>query len=117
MSRYYHIDVEIHQVHPDKVEDVIIAAKHIWNWDYVNKDSNQNYVDIFMSGDDFLYGGTSEEEFAEYLSELVWDVHKQFCEINVYCTYLEHLPYDVYQQDINAYTKFIQKKKKVLNNA
>ena len=100
--------VELKNIQPERVETIIAAVSHLWNWENTDVYSNQTCIEL--RGKDFLYGGTSEEEFAEHLSKLIWDANEKFCEINVNCTYLEDLPYESYHQGIEEYTRFKQKK-------
>jgi len=93
MSRYYNVSVEIEGFNPNRESEITIAAKEEWDFeDWYNSGNN-----IDASGDGYLCGGESEEEFAERLSKAIWKANGAYCRVAINCTYLEDLPSEYYE--------------------
>ncbi len=87
---------------PDKIANIEAAAEGEWPFaDWVIEDGEME-----ATGDEFLCGGESEEEFAERLS--IWLANGSYCRIVVYATFLENLPHDTHELTEGDYARLMR---------
>jgi hypothetical protein len=90
MSRYYGMSVTISRHDPKKVRKIKAAAKGQWPFE----DWQGAGEELRAYAEDNLYGGETEEQFAERLAVAVWRANGTYCDVVVDATYLESLPYE-----------------------
>ncbi len=109
MSRFYEIAVTINNVNPRKVVEVKHAAMSAWEFDdWYFFDVPDKPKKLTSSGQSYLTGGESEEEFAEYLAKNIWEANDGFCEVEIRATYLENLPYETYDFNEDDYKTIME---------
>jgi len=96
MSRLYEMSVSISNYNEKKSEAIEEAINGQWEFDDFLKREHQevNYLDA--SGQGYLSGGDSEEDFVEQISKAIWEANGKVCNITVNCTYLENIPFESY---------------------
>lgn len=96
MSQSYRMHLEIKNFNPHRKDEIIAAADAMWEFEdwWETEDAGR-----FMSatGDDFLTGGESDDEFAQRLSKAVWKANLGFCKVVVVSTYLENIPCETFE--------------------
>ena len=110
MSRFYEMSVEVSGHDSAKVAEVQAAAEQEWpfaDWWFAGDD---NAATMHASGQDNLYGGETEEDFAERLSLAIWRANTGYCRVSVDATYLENLPYETHGLDEADYARLIEGK-------
>ncbi len=105
MSRYYSMTVRITKPDPSRINAIKEAAEFEWdtfeNWDSIEGD-------VLMSfGEGSLYGGETEDAFADRLTRAIWSANGCFCEVGVIATYLDDLPYEEYSLDEDDYNRLM----------
>ena len=111
MSRAYAMQVSAESFKEEKRADIEEAIEEEWTWDYSHKNEEGSSTLIYMSGENSLGGGESEDEFSQRVAEAVWKANGKYCLVEVTCTYLENLPYEVYpfgQEEYDAYVKEVK---------
>lgn len=107
MSRFYGMHVSIDNVHPHRVSQVIEAAGQEWEFNDWSRWESNNQFHLESYGESYLCGGESEEEFTDRLAAAVWKANGQFCEVRVDATYLEELPYETHERDVDDYQRWM----------
>ena len=105
MSRYYSMTVRITKPDPSRIDAVKEAAESEWdtfeNWDSIEGD-------VLMSfGEGSLYGGETEDAFADRLTQAIWLANGCFCEVEVIATYLDDPPCEEFTQDKDDYNRLM----------
>lgn len=108
MARLYRMSVEVSKHDWGKVAEIHQATECEWPFDdWWSSTGNDNAVTIHAAGEDYLFGGESEEEFAERLTLAIWRANGGFCRVIVNATYLEELPYEKHELDETDYARLI----------
>ena len=103
MSRYYEMTVEISEHRADRAAAIQDAAAGQWEFtDWFDQEGT-----LTASAEGSLGGGESEDEFTERLSLAIWRANGAYCDVIVSATFLENLPYEVYQMDEADYARLI----------
>ena len=90
-------------MNPDKYDNVTDAALLHWEFeDFWNDDDRTGFC---AGAEGYLGGGESEEEFVQRLSEEIWKANGAFCRVEIRATYLEELPYEIYELDEDDYKR------------
>ena len=84
MSRYYNMQIRVHDFKPDKAQEIRNAVEEEWDVG----DWHEGDASMEAGGDGSLCGGTSEDEFARHIAETVWDANDGYCEVEVTATYM-----------------------------
>jgi len=93
MSRAYAMEVTIVKHNPERQYEIIDAVDSEWSFDDWNIDN-----DCLSSGaEGNLYGGETEQQFADRLATAVWVANRGPCTVLVEATCLENLPYESYR--------------------
>ena len=109
MSRYYGMSVAIKGSTPSKQEKIIEAASSEWVFEDFNWLAEPKI--LMGQGNEFLYGGESEEEFADRLAKAIWKANGKYCEVIVTATNLENPPTEQYRLGKKEYEKLMRKKR------
>jgi len=107
MSRYYGMQVRIHNVQPDRIPNITQAAEEEWEFEGWRDWQDNGQTHLAAYGESSLCGGENEEEFTDRLAATVWEANGQFCKVLVHATYLEDLPCETHDRDFDDYQKFI----------
>ncbi len=104
MSRLYGMQLVVLGHNPDKIANIEAAAEGEWPFaDWVIEDGEME-----ATGDEFLCGGESEEEFAERLSKAIWLANGSYCHVVVRATFLENLPFDTHELTEDDYVRLMR---------
>ena len=112
MSRRYEMDALIRGYEPEDRE--ILKGLCMEEWEFEDafetlpEQALDGRIELHMTGEGFLAGGESEEEFARRLSHNVWRGLGYYCEIEVRATYLEEIPYETHFQGPDEYEKWVE---------
>jgi len=101
--RYYEMGVAIAGYNPDNRDAIKAAADEEWDFD----DWDDYPEEISARGRGGLYGGESEEAFAERLTHAIWRANGAYCSVEVTCTYLDDLPCETYEYGEADYVMFV----------
>jgi len=106
MSRYYEMAFEVNtadltEEEIDKVKDEI---EELWGIDTDDMSCFGNTLEA--SGNNFLCGGESEDEFARRAVRQIWETLGDFVKIEVRATFLEELPFESYEFDEDDYEEW-----------
>ena len=93
MSRCYNCWIE-----PDYESD--IKAKDL-------KEETVKMMHHFC-GDITLYGGQSDNEYAEEIAKKLWEIEDRYINFRIQMTYLEDLPYEEYNFDHDEYEEIME---------
>lgn len=105
MSRYYEMRLTIREFDLEKVDAITAACKEEWPFEDVEVERGR-YPEINSCSDGSLYGGESEEEFADRLAEAIWKANGKYCYVNVDAVYLEDWPYLSHERDRDKYKQW-----------
>lgn len=97
MSRRYMMSVEISGFDVKRKDAIIEAAQTEWTfpgWDELAEPPL-----LWSKGEYNLYGGESEDEFANRLAAAIWVANRGPCEVEIVATYMEELPHETYKFD------------------
>ena len=103
MSRHYSMSVTITGALPDRFTSVMAAASAEWEFD--DWDSHEGI--LLGSGDAQLFGGETEEQFAERLTKAIWRANGGPCRVEVIATYLDELPCESYSLGAGDYDRLM----------
>jgi hypothetical protein len=95
MSRYYRANVRINKPNPGRETAIAEALMDYWEFEDVATAPDG----LVSDADNYLTGGTTEDEFARDLARCVWAANQGFCKVAVNMTYLEELPSEDYVFD------------------
>lgn len=104
MSRAYHMQFKVAELDPSKIDAISDLLGDEWvggMYSYVSRDP----YSVSWDGESSLYGGETEEEFADRIAVLIWQVNQGFCMVEIVATYLENLPCETYTRDQDFYEK------------
>ena len=99
MSRLYRMNVQVLGYDTEKAEAVVDACNEEWDFDMEVPEDSQAHASLEGTGEGWLCGGESEEEFAQQLSKAVWKANGGFCEVYIRCYDLENIPCESYEYD------------------
>ncbi len=109
MSRLYEMSVAVSGHDAAKPSQIQAAAEEEWPFDdWWLSDNQDQGVEMHASAQHSLYGGESEEAFAERLAVAIWRANGNYCRVSVDATYLENLPYETHAMDESDYARLIQ---------
>ena len=103
MSRYYSMSVTITGALPDRFDPIMAAASAEWEFD----DENVNDGVLTASGNAQLFGGETEEQFAERLTKAIWRANGGPCRVDLTATYLDELPCESYSLGAGDYDRLM----------
>lgn len=103
MSRYYSMSVTITGAAPDHFEPIMAAASAEWEFD----DEDIHDGVLTASGDAQLFGGETEQQFAERLAKAIWKANGGPCRVDVTATYLDELPCESYSLGAGDYDRLM----------
>jgi len=107
------MDVEVRSFNMKRRKAIEAAAKSEWRFSHKDK-----FGDILAFwGEDYLCAGESEEEFVERITRAIWEANGDFCKVRVRATYLEKLPFEVYELGLKEYKSFMEKKQEDKSNS
>jgi hypothetical protein len=117
MSSLYSMLFHVERFNPDKVTDITAAIDGEWG-----SDENESYLEeaiidsrwparLCVTGDGSLCGGESEEEFADRAAAAVWAANGEYCDIHVYATPLENLPYEIHSREREDFDRWQEQQK------
>jgi len=101
MSRYYSMAARVSGYDPERIEAIKDAASTQWDFD----DWTEYKGLLSACTDGSLYGGETEEEFAQRLVKAIWTANGAYCRIEVHATYLEELPCEAHCFDEDDYRR------------
>jgi len=104
MSRYYHMRFEIIDFDPTKRSQIEAVLDEEWYVDIESESSTwlpKNTV--IAGGESSLYGGETEEQFADRIARLVWIANGGFCLVKIVATYLDNLPCESHTRNRKAF--------------
>ena len=104
MSRSFNMFVRITGVEPERAEAVQEAADD--EWSFGNDWYEMNGV-LTSCGDDQLFGGESDDVFADRLAKAIWDANGSFCRVVVRSTYLDDLPCEAFSLEQSDYDRLM----------
>jgi len=96
MSRLYQVSITVQNV---TKEDLYRVEEAIENEGIGECDSNETVRGIctlYATAEVSLGGGQTEEEYSQDLARSIWKANKGYCPVSVKLTYLEELPYEIY---------------------
>lgn len=103
MSRYYEMTVEISECQPEKAEAIQEAAGHQWPFD--------EWCDVgeslMASAEGHLFGGETEQHFADRLAKAIWEANGAYCKVLVRAIYLENLPCEEHAMGEDDYSRLM----------
>ena len=103
MSRYYSMSVTITGADLDRFDPIMAAASAEWGFD----DWYSQKGVLTASGDAQLFGGETEEQFAERLTKAIWRANGGPCRVEVTATYLDELPCESYSLGAGDYDRLM----------
>ena len=116
MSRLYSMSIKIMDYDDSKTRAIFDAIKHEWEIDHeychgVSTDEEEPRF-LSASGESYLCGGESEEEFADRIALAIWKANGGCCHIEVIATFLEELPYEIHTRDEEDYHHLVEAERK-----
>lgn len=108
MSTAYEMGVTVTHFQLNKLPAIKQAAAEIWPFEYWFDAPN---AILRGSGQSYLGGGESEEQFAQRLAAAIWDANRRFCDVEVEAVYLENLPCESYTFDREEFRRLARLKK------
>ena len=105
MSSMYSMNVTIKDYKLENEKAIIKRLKYSWGYD-VYTWNDPPYMNL--TGTDTLSAKT-EAEFAREVAEAAWDENGGYCSVEVIATYLEELPYEMYEFGANEYKEWLIK--------
>lgn len=122
MSRFYYIEVNIHEVPQELVEELRGTLLKAWTFTDIEVTPNEgdepaegrrhvSTADIRAYGEDSLCGGLSDEDFSKQLVHKIWAAAKQYLETEVRTIFMENLPTDIYNFEQDEYEAFLHTQK------
>jgi hypothetical protein len=116
MSRLYRISIIVTEYDENQVEAIFDAITQEWDIDhhYCHPASTAEAGPRFLcaSGDSYLCGGESEEDFADRVALGVWQAIGGYCHIKVDATYLDDLPCETHIRDDDDYYHLVKPERK-----
>ena len=103
MSRYYSMSVTITGADPDRFDPIMAAASAEWEFD----DWYSHNGVLTASGDAQLFGGETDQQFAERLTQAIWRANGGPCRVEVTATYLDELPCESYSLGAGDYDRLM----------
>lgn len=73
-------------------------------------DETIQYIDE-NNGKVTLYGGKSEEKYAEEVAKDIWEIEKKYINLEISMTYIEELPTETFCFDKKEYKEIMKKDK------
>ena len=107
MSRYYSMSVTITGAAPGRFDPIMAAASAEWGFD--GWYSHQGV--LTASGNAQLFGGETEDQFAERLTKAIWKANGGPCRVDVTATYLDELPCESYSLGAGDYDRLMNANK------
>ena len=103
MSRCFRMEVKVSKFNPKRFKDICDVLLDMWEFEPMDLPGKKDKVPkiLFLTGEDNLTGGKSDDEFANDLAQAVWKANGRYCEVEVISTYLEVTP----PSDIHTWTK------------
>jgi len=128
MSRLYKMEFIVTGYIKENEDDILEAISSIWEVDcddfyksYATEESikainaktglDLPHTYLSIDGENFLYGGESEQDFSERAILKIWKANGSFCHISICATYLEEIPYEQYDFKYDKYLEMIKDKK------
>jgi hypothetical protein len=108
MSQRYEMRVEIIGFDPKRQSEIEDAANAEWSFGEWEKFRNgKKQIELDAYGESSLAGGEGEEEFASRLAKAVMKANGKACEVQVFATFLEDLPCELYSFDEDDYKELM----------
>ena len=110
MSCQYSMAVTITEFDDVTTPDIVEAVRREWAFDDPDlyRNDRGRPEKLSFSGDGWLAGGETEEEFALRLSKAVWAANGDYCVVEVNAACLEDLPYNHHCFDEDEYEQIVQ---------
>ena len=108
MSREYEMSVRISNFDSHKYALINAAVCAEWPFENLERIIAYRKPKLCAAAEGKLFGGESEKQFVERLTQAIWKANGAYCAVWITTTYLEDLPYNDYQLDKGAYAKFIK---------
>lgn len=93
MSRHYEMTFRVSGIPKGRVEEVALVIEEVWE---VEPITDISPGDLTLYGQDHLYGGITEEQFAEKMAARIWRAAGQYVPVEIVATCLEDIPNESY---------------------
>lgn len=111
MSRAYEMHITVSGFYPERRDAVVDAWNAEWGWEVIDPDHDiddgVNSLEATSAGS--LSGGEEEGEFTERFAAAIWNANGGYCDIEVYATCLESLPYERFTLDRDDFDRIMKK--------
>lgn len=96
MSRKYEMKITVKGHDLDKKNKISDVIEEEWE---IDSGFEENYGKVIvLFGTSNLSGGETEKSFVSRVQQAVWFANgKKYCEVEVVATYLEDLPFEIYE--------------------
>jgi hypothetical protein len=97
---------------PGKEDTIVGAVLNEWGFEDSDHISHDDGDILEFRGQDSLYGGESEEQFADRIAITVWKANGKYCKVQVLAVNLEDPPAERHTRLDTDYKKLMPKKAK-----